>query len=49
MGDEGTDVELDLQPGKDHVVILRRTQGSCTYGLHYLTHPRTLTDGEIHE
>jgi hypothetical protein len=48
-GEEGTDVELDLQPGQDHVVILRRTQGSCTYGLHYLTHPRALSDEEIFE
>ena len=48
-GEEGTDVELQLAAGDDHVVILRRILGSCTYGLHYLTHPRMLSDQEIFE
>ena len=39
-GEEGIDVELDLPAGQDHIVILRRTESSCTYGLQYLTHPR---------
>ena len=26
---------------------MRRVQGSCTYGLQYMTHPRRLTDAEV--
>ena len=48
-GEEGIDVELDLPAGEDHIVILRRTESSCTYGLQYLTHPRQLSDEEVQE
>jgi len=48
-GDEGIDVEIELPAGQDHIVILRRTQSSCTYGMQYLTHPREFTDEEIQQ
>lgn len=48
-GDDNCDVELDIPAGKDHVVILRRTHSSCTYGMQYLTHPRSYSDQEIEE
>lgn len=31
------------------MIIMRRTQGSCQYGLQYLTHPRELEDDEMIE
>ena len=37
-------VELDLEPNEEHIVILRRTEGSCTYGLSRITRNRELTD-----
>ena len=39
-------VELDLEPNEEHIVILRRTEGSCTYGLSRITRNRELTDQE---
>ena len=41
------DIEFSVDPGQDHIVILRRNENSCKYGLQYLTHPRTLTDEEM--
>jgi hypothetical protein len=47
-GDEG-DIELEIPAGQDHIVILRRIDNSCTYGLQYLTHQRQLEDSELEE
>ena len=44
--DDG-DIEFSIEAGGDHVVILKRTEGSCRYGLQYLTHPRELSDEEM--
>ena len=41
------ELELDIPAGKDHVVILRRNQAACQYGLEYLTHPRELEEDEM--
>ena len=38
-----------MEPGQDHIVILRRNENSCKYGLQYLTHPRQLNDEEMME
>lgn len=43
------DIEIDLAAGCDHVIILRRTSPSCSYGLQTLTHPRELEDDEMIE
>ena len=43
------DIEFSIEPGQDHIVILRRYDNSCKYGLQYLTHPRQLTDEEMME
>ena len=43
------DIEIDVPSGGDHIIILKRTMGSCQYGLQYLTHPRELTDEEMIE
>ena len=32
-GENGTDIDLEIPPGGDHVIILRRVAPSCTYGL----------------
>ena len=44
IGDGGEEFELDISAGDDHIIILRRTENSCKYGLQYLTHERELTD-----
>ena len=43
------DINFTIQPGEDHIVILRRTENSCQYGLQYMTHPRPLSDNEMME
>ena len=43
------DIEFSIEPGEDHIVILRRVENSCKYGLQYLTHPRQLTVEEMME
>jgi hypothetical protein len=48
MKDDGTFV-LDVAPGEDHIIILRQTEGACSYGLSYLTHQRELSDEELIE
>lgn len=47
MDDE--DIEFSIAPKQEHIVILRRYQDSCKYGLQYMTHPRKLTDAELKE
>ena len=47
--DGGQDINFTVQPGEDHIVILRRTENSCQYGLQYMTHPRPLSDNEMKE
>ena len=42
-------IEMEIEPGESHIVILRRFQGSCRYGLSYLTHARKLTHEELVE
>lgn len=49
MSPDEEDIEFTVQPGQDHIVVLRRTQNSCTYGLQYMTHPRELSDEEMME
>lgn len=46
MDDEG-DIIFSIPAGGDHIVILRRIDPSCRYGLQYMTHPRQLTDEEM--
>ena len=41
------DIQLNIPAGEDHIVILRRTETSCKYGLQYMTHQRQLTDEEM--
>ena len=36
-------------PKQKHVIILRRIDAQCSFGLKYLTHPRPMTDAEIME
>ena len=43
------DLLLNIPAGGDHIVILRRIDASCKYGLQYMTHQRQLTDEEIME
>lgn len=43
------DIELEIPAGQDHIIILRRTENSCKYGLQYLTHQRKLSDDEMIE
>ena len=45
--DDEQDIDFSIQPGEEHIVILRRTENSCTYGLQYMTHPRELSDEEM--
>ena len=44
---DSDDVEIDIPPGGDHIVILRRFGDRCTYGLAYRTHQRELNDFEM--
>lgn len=46
MEDE-QDILLSVPAGEDHIVVLRRTEASCKYGLQYMTHQRQLTDEEM--
>ena len=46
---EGLDVEIDIPPGGDNLIILRRIEDRCSYGLAYKTHPRELNDFEMIE
>lgn len=43
------DIEFSIEPGQDHIVILRRVSGSCRYGLQYMTHQRDFSDAEMVE
>jgi hypothetical protein len=45
----GQDVDLDIPSGGDSIIILRRIDNSCSYGLAYMTHPRELDDDELVE
>lgn len=47
--DEDSDIVFSIEPGQEHVVILRRTDHDCRYGLQYLTHQRELDDEEMKE
>lgn len=49
MSPDAEDFELDIAPGDDHIIVLRRIENSCKYGLQYLTHERELTDEEMVE
>jgi hypothetical protein len=40
---------LDIPAGEDHIIILRQTEGACSYGLSYLTHEREMEDEELVE
>ena len=40
---------ISIPADEDHIVILRRTEGQCNYGLAYLTHPIQLSDLELIE
>ena len=40
-------MEMDIEAGKDHIIILRRTEGSCSFGLSRLTHEREKSDDEF--
>ena len=31
--DVGIEIEIDIQPGQDHLVVLRRVDDQCSYGL----------------
>ena len=42
----GESVEMDIEAGQDHVVILRRTEGACSFRLSRLTHERAYSDEE---
>ena len=42
--DADENIDFSIAPKEEHIVILRRTQGSCKYGLQYMTHARKLTD-----
>ena len=44
--EDGT-INLDLPPQSDHIIILRRTDSNCSFGLKYMTHPRSLSDEEM--
>jgi len=35
-----TDFELSLNPGEDHIIIVRRAEGDCSFGYSYLTKER---------
>ena len=39
-GDEDGQFEIELPPKTDHIIILRRTDPSCKFGLRYMTYPR---------
>lgn len=43
------EIDIDIPAGQDNIVVLRRTQNRCQYGLQYLTHPRELEDDEMIE
>ena len=36
--DDESDILMSIPAGGDHIVILRRTEPSCKYGLQYMTH-----------
>ena len=42
--DADENIDFSIAPKEEHIVILRRTSGSCKYGLQYMTHARKLTD-----
>ena len=44
---QGEDVELDIPAGGEQVIILRRVEDRCSFGLAYLTQPRELSDEEL--
>ena len=47
--DEDGQFNIELPPKTDHIIVLRRTESQCTFGLRYMTHPRPMTDAEIIE
>ena len=40
------EIELEIASKDDHVIIMRRTQGKCTYSLSRITHERDYDDHE---
>ena len=43
----GDNVEIDIDSGEDHIIVLRRVEGRCRYGLGYKVHPRELSNVEL--
>lgn len=43
----GQEILIDLEPGEDHIIILRRTEGKCSYATSFRTHARELSDEEL--
>lgn len=44
---DSEDFELEIPAGGDHIILLRRIQSDCKYGLQYLTHDREISDEEM--
>ena len=45
----GASLELSIDPGDEHVIILRRNSNQCKYSTQYMTHNRRLTVLEMKE
>ena len=43
----GETIEIDMGPQESHIIVLRRVDNKCRYGLGYVTHPRELSDTEL--
>ena len=43
---DGENVELEIQPQSDHIIVLRRFDGACSQGMSWLTHDRELSEDD---
>ena len=43
----GEKIDIKLEAGQEHLILMRRYDGKCRYSTSYLTHKRRLTVDEM--
>ena len=41
------EIDIEIQPGKDHLIVIRRNNNTASFGQRYLTKPVEHSDQEL--
>ena len=41
------EIDIDIAPNNDHIIVLRRKEGHCSYELSHVPHHRKYSEEEI--